>query len=299
MTNWQITSNYHTPVLLKEAIDGLQVKPAEWYVDCTLGGGGHTKEILLRGGKVLGIDQDKSALKAAGENLKNAGEVIFVQTNFSHLEEVVKKHNINPLGVLFDLGVSSHQFSGQGRGFSFQIDEPLDMRMDVENQTVTARNLVNGLYEKELEKLIATYGEDPLAKRIASAIVRARGVKPIETTFELSEVVSEVYRRVYRKPSRINAATRTFQALRIAVNDEINVLKDGLEGASKVLVSGGRCAVITFHGLEDKIVKTSMLRWEKKGLGETITKKPFIPSEEEVSKNPRSRSAKLRIFEKK
>ncbi|MGI5828503.1 MAG: 16S rRNA (cytosine(1402)-N(4))-methyltransferase RsmH [Patescibacteria group bacterium] len=299
MTNSQTQNNFHTPVLLEEAVDALNVQIGQWYVDCTLGGGGHTKEIVRRGGKVLGIDQDKDSLAEARENLKEAGEVRFQKANFSALEAIVREENITPAGVLFDLGVSSHQLSGQGRGFSLQVDEPLDMRMDPETQTVTARNLVNGLYEKELEKLITTYGEDPLAKRIAAAIIRTRSSKPIETTRELADLVAEVYKKTYRKPSRIHPATRTFQALRIAVNDEINVLKEALVASLKVLKPRGRCVVISFHGLEDKVVKTSFRVWETKTLGKTLTPKPIIPNEEEIYKNPRSRSAKLRIFEKK
>jgi len=301
MTNWQSNHNFHTSVLLQEAVDGLKVTKGKWYVDCTLGAGGHTKEIVSRGGNVLAIDQDKEAIVEAKKQLPEDVQenVVFRKANFSKLADIVTEENVKPAGVLFDLGVSSYQLTGNKRGFSFQVEEPLDMRMDPETQTVTVRSLINGLYEKEIEKLISLYGEDPLAKGIARAIVRARSLKPIETTVELAAIVGEVYKRAYRKPSKLNPATKTFQALRIAVNDEINALKDGLNAAVEVLQPGGRCVVISFHGLEDKTVKTTFTNWEQESKGIKITEKPVIPSVEEMEKNPRSRSAKLRIFEKK
>jgi 16S rRNA (cytosine1402-N4)-methyltransferase len=294
-------NHYHTPVLLQSVIDALLIRPGNWYVDCTLGGGGHTQKILEAGGFVLGIDQDLDAINETSQRLKqyiDEKKLIVKKSNFSSLKEIVKENKVEPSGILFDLGVSTHQLTGVSRGFSFQINEELDMRMDPQDQTVTARNLINGLYEKELEKLITTYGEDPLARDIAHAIVIARKFKPIETTGDLTEIVKNVYHRRYRKPSRLNPATRTFQALRIAVNDELNVFKKALSDSLEILNSQGRIVVISFHGLEDKIAKQNFKLWQEEQRGKSLHDKPLVPEDEEVFNNPASRSAKLRVFEK-
>lgn len=292
---------YHTPVLLKQVIEALDIKLNEWYVDCTLGGGGHTQKILESGGLVLGIDQDQDAINFTSAKLKNYitnKKLVIKQANFSNLKNIIENQKIIPSGILFDLGVSSYQLTGNNRGFSFQSNENLDMRMDRTNQTVTARNLINVLYEKELQKLIETYGEDPLAHDIARAIVIARKRKPIETTGELAVIVKKVYDRRYSKKSRLNPATRTFQALRIAVNDELNVLKQTLSDSISLLKPKARLVIISFHGLEDKIIKNQFASWEEGKLGKNLNEDPILPTQTEINSNPKSRSAKLRIFEK-
>lgn len=294
-------NNYHTPVLLEETIRALNIKKNEWYIDCTLGGGGHTQKILEKEGIVLGIDQDQDAINFTSEKLNDflTKKKLFIKkANFNNLKKIITDQNIIPSGILFDLGVSSYQLTGNNRGFSFQSDEKLDMRMDRENQTVTARNLINVLYEKELQKLIETYGEDPLSRDIARAIIIARRVRPIETTGQLAIIIKKVYDRRYSKKSRLNPATRTFQALRIAVNDELNVLKQALADCISFLKPKGRLVIISFHGLEDKIIKNKFENWQEENLGKNLSKEPILPSEAEINKNPKSRSAKLRIFEK-
>jgi 16S rRNA (cytosine1402-N4)-methyltransferase len=296
----QKTRSYHTPVLLKETLKALSVHSNLWYIDCTLGGGGHTKALLKAGAKVLAIDRDQDAIDHTTQNLEKHiknNTLILVKDNFINIDKICQKHEIKPDGILFDLGVSSHQIDGNKRGFSFQVDESLDMRMDRQNQTVTARNLVNGLYVKELEKLISNYGEDNLAKDISREIVRKRKERPIETTGQLQKIIAAVYRRRYtRSSSEKNPATKTFQALRIVVNDEINNLKLGLESAFKILKADGRIVIITFHGLEESVVNNQLLTWEKNQLGKIINNNPIIASDKELGQNPRSRSAKLKVF---
>ncbi len=307
---------YHAPIMLDEVIDGLNLKPNGIYVDCTLGGAGHSREILRQtspGGKLIGIDQDPAALKAAGERLKEFGErVITVHANFSSLSKVLEELNI-PLvdGVLFDLGVSSPQLDNAERGFSYMSDAVLDMRMNPENP-VTAKELVNELSEGELAKIIYRYGEERWAKRIAAFIVRQRRIKPIETTFELVEVIKKAIPAAARR-SGPHPAKRTFQALRIAVNNELDIIADALTQGVHALKEGGRLAVITFHSLEDRIVKETfnylakscicpgglpVCQCDKKQEVKIITRKPITPSKEELEQNPRARSAKLRIVEK-
>lgn len=288
--------NYHTPVMLKEVLDYLEIKPGHWYVDCNLGGGGHTKGILDKGGKVLGIDLDPDAIAEATKNFAQSKNLILVQENFSHLARLAPLAPLAPSGILFDLGVSTHQLETPERGFSFNIDAPLDMRMDPKSTIVTAADLVNGLYEKELAELFWNLGEENFSRPIAKRIVEARQKKKIETTNELAQVILSVRRRT--PADRTHPATRVFQALRIAVNDELNSLKIALPQALEVLAPGGRIAVISFHSLEDRMVKDFFRDEEDKGSIEIITKKPVTPSEEEVEKNPRSRSGKLRVAEK-
>lgn len=281
---------YHIPALLKETIEGLKVKPGGKYIDCTLGGAGHTKKIIELGGIVLGIDADIDAIENAKKlNLSN---LTLNQGNFAHLKEIAQSQNFTQVdGILFDLGVSTHQLETENRGFSFNTNAPLDMRMD-QSLAVSARDLVNGLNEGELADLIYKLGEERFAKRIAREIVSARKEKPIETCDQLAEIILKVRRR---GKDRTHPATRTFQALRIAVNDELNSLKDALPQAIDLLKPGGRLAVLSFHSLEDRIVKNF---FKENGNLKIITDKPITPTKEETLLNPRARSAKLRLAEK-
>ena len=293
-------NNYHTSVLLQESIDLLQVRQGEQYIDATLGGGGHTIEIVKRGGKVLGIDVDKDALEYVEQRIKNTElgikkeNITLAQGNFASIPTIAMEHGFESVsGILFDLGVSSHQFDTPERGFSFQHDAALDMRMD-RNLTVSAKDLVNGLGRSELAELFMKLGEEPFAKKVANQIVKARSFKPIETTAELASIVRSV---IFSKSTATHPATRVFQALRIAVNDELNVLKDALANSLTVLRPGGRLVVITFHSLEDRIVKEDFKQFEKEKKGLIVTDKPMTPTTEEIQQNSRSRSAKLRGFE--
>lgn len=292
-------SNYHIPVMLKETLELLNIKKGHWYVDCNLGGGGHTKGILEKGGKVLGIDLDPDAIAEVNQNLKkfiDGGRLKLAQTNFINIAGAVKENNITLVsGVLFDLGVSTHQLEGAERGFSFNTDAPLDMRMDP-SKGVSAKDLVNGLYEKELAELFLKLGEETWSKPIAKKIVEYREKKLIETTSELANIILSVKRR--SPTDHTHPATKVFQALRIAVNDELNSLKEALPKAFEVLEPGGRIVVISFHSLEDRIVKNYFRELEEKNLGKILTDKPIETSEEEANLNPRSRSAKLRTIEK-
>lgn len=306
----------HTPVLLREIIHYLKPRPGGFYIDCTVGGGGHSREILRLcqpGGFVLGIDQDDAALAAAEKNLRAVGSSFrLVKSNFVHLAEIVAREVGKPAdGILFDLGVSSYQLDAEERGFSYRYDAPLDMRMDPQRET-TAADLVNNLEEKELARIIRQYGEERFAAEIARAIVTARRKEPITTTGQLVEIV----KRAIPAPARRTGphpARRTFQALRIAVNEELTVLEKALEQAVAVLKPGGRVAVISFHSLEDRIVKNffssmaagcicpprlPVCTCGKKPQLKVITKGAVIPGAEEVAANPRARSAKLRVAEK-
>jgi len=292
-------SDYHTSVLLQETIDQLQVKPAAKYIDGTLGGGGHTIEILKIGGKVLGIDVDQEALDEVRNRKLEAGskeDLILIRGNFIDIDTIARENGFDQVaGILLDLGISGHHVDTAERGFSFQKTGPLDMRMDNTLQ-VTAADLVNGLTRQELIDLFTRYGEEPFAKSIANHIVEERRVKRIEMTTELSDIVRK---SVPFSKKGINPATKVFQALRIAVNDELNSLITALPRAVSLLESGGRLAVITFHSLEDRIVKRTFIEFEEKGFGTIVTKKPIVPNEEEIIANSRSRSSKLRVFEKK
>ncbi len=320
--------------MLKETLEYLNIHEGEWFVDCNLGGGGHTEGILKAGGNVLGVDLDPDAIKEVSKNLKeyiDKHRLILKQTNFVNIDSAVaeavltmKQFNNETIaisGVLFDLGVSTHQLEETERGFSFNKDAPLDMRMDP-SKGASAKDLVNGLYEKELAELFLKLGEENWSKPIAKKIVQYRERKQIETTNELASIILSVRRR---SPSdRTHPATRIFQALRIAVNDELNSLKGALPNAFEVLKPGGRIVVISFHSLEDRIVKqyfnslchpelvsesstefknTEAWKMPKqvrhdKPLAKLITDKPFETTEEEANWNPRSRSAKLRVIEK-
>lgn len=306
----------HISVLLDETIDGLDIKPDGIYVDGTLGGGGHSYEILKRlspKGRLIGIDQDGEALKAAGERLKEfENQITLVRSNYCEIDKVLKELNVEKVdGILLDIGVSSYQLDNLERGFSYKSDAPLDMRMDT-RQELTAADVVNTYSENELFKIIKDYGEDKFAKNIAKHIVLARKEKPLETTKELSEVIKRAI------PMKVQAkgghpAKKTFQAIRIEVNQELTVLKESIDKMIDLLKPNGRICIITFHSLEDRIVKTKFRENEnsctcppnfpvcvcgKKSKGKVITRKPIIPSEDEIEENKRAKSSKLRIFER-
>ncbi|MFV9509995.1 16S rRNA (cytosine(1402)-N(4))-methyltransferase RsmH [Tepidibacillus sp. LV47] len=306
----------HTTVLLDEAVAGLNIKGDGVYVDCTLGGGGHSEKIasILRdNGHLFSLDQDEYAIKAAKERLKPyQNKVTLIKTNFKYLKEVLNERGIKKVdGILFDLGVSSPQLDEEERGFSYQYDAPLDMRMD-RSQELTAEIVVNEWAEQELARIISQYGEEKFAKQIAKKIGEYRRKKRIETTGELVDIIKDAIPAPARR-SGPHPARRTFQAIRIAVNDELNVFEKTLHDAIDILNPGGRVSVITFHSLEDRICKQVFAEHARGCIcpsdfpictcGQTptikiITKKPIVPSKEEIEKNKRARSAKLRIAEK-
>jgi 16S rRNA (cytosine1402-N4)-methyltransferase len=287
--------NYHVSVLLHETIELLQVQPGKKYIDGTLGGAGHTRLILENGGIVLGIDQDQDALDYVEKDLGVREKLVLVKGNFRDIDALAKQNGFQKVaGVLLDLGISSHHVDAAERGFSFMKEGPLDMRMD-RDLSVSAADLINGLNKRELHELFIKLGEERFARTISESIVRAREIKRIETTTELSDIIRKV---VPSSKKGINPATKVFQALRIAVNDELHSVADALPKAVDLLESGGRLAVISFHSLEDRIVKHRFIDFEQRGLGKIITKKPVIPSDEEIERNNRSRSSKLRVFEK-
>ncbi|GKH55089.1 16S rRNA (cytosine1402-N4)-methyltransferase [Lachnospiraceae bacterium NLAE-zl-G231] len=305
----------HKSVLLDETIEGLAIKPDGIYLDGTLGGGGHSSEICRRlaGGHLIGIDQDEEALAAASERLKPfQDKITLVRDNYCNAPEVIKNLGITGVdGIVLDLGVSSYQLDNVERGFSYRYDTALDMRMDT-RQSLTAREIINEYPERELYRIIRDYGEDQFAKNIAKHIAAARKEKPIETTGELNELIKAAI------PARMRAngghpSKRTFQAIRIECNHELDVLKNSLDELIAMLNPGGRICIITFHSLEDRIVKSAFRKNEnpctcppdfpvcvcgKKSQGKVITRKPVLPGEEELETNSRSKSAKLRIFEK-
>ena len=305
----------HKSVLLNETIDGLNIKPDGIYVDGTLGGGGHAYEVCRRlgeKGSIVGIDQDAAAIEAASARLKDFGEkVTIVRSNYCDMKSKLHELGIDKVdGIVLDLGVSSYQLDTAERGFSYREDAPLDMRMDT-RQKMTARDIVNDYTEADLYRVIRDYGEDKFAKNIAKHIVQARAVKPVETTAELSEIIRASIPMKFQKKSG-HPAKRTFQAIRIELNRELDVLRDSLDDMIDLLNPGGRLCIITFHSLEDRIVKSAFRKNEnpctcppdfpvcvcgKKSKGSIITKKPILPSEEELEYNSRPKSAKLRIFE--
>lgn len=308
----------HKSVLLKETIENLNIKPDGIYVDGTLGGGGHAYEVCKRlsnRGKFIGIDQDADAIKAATRRLLEfEDKVQIIRSNYCDMREALGEIGISRVdGIVLDLGVSSYQLDDPERGFTYRAeDAPLDMRMD-QRQQFTAKELVNTYSEMELYRIIQDYGEDKFAKNIAKHIVAARAKKPLETTGELTEII----KAAIPAKIRMNAghpAKRTFQAIRIELNKELEVLQNSLEDMIELLNPGGRICIITFHSLEDRIVKSIYRKSEnpctcpsdfpvcvcgKKPLGKVITRKPILPTEEEMEYNPRSKSAKLRVFEKK
>ena len=279
----------HIPVLLKESVDELLLKEGKIFIDGTLGGGGHSGEVLKRFGKgvrVIGLDRNPETLRQVEERLGIETKV----QSFADIDTL----DINPDAILLDLGISSDQLDNSGKGFSFQKNEPLDMRMS--DKGITAADILNSWDDHAIELILRGFGEEKYSRRIASEIVRRREEKPFETTFDLVEAVTAS--RPKNPKEKTNPATKTFQALRIAVNEELTALENGLEKGWKVLNPGGRFAVISFHSLEDRIVKNFFRDRAKGGEGRLITKKPITPTEEEVKANPRSRSAKLRVVEK-
>ena len=307
----------HYSVLLNETIENLNIKPDGIYVDGTLGGGGHAYQVAKRlseGGRLIGIDQDKDAIAAASERLKEFGDKItIIRSNYANMKEELHRIGVEKVdGIVLDLGVSSFQLDTPERGFTYRDENaPLDMRMD-DRQSLTAKDIVNNYSEMELYRIIRDYGEDKFAKNIAKHIVKEREKKPIETTGELTEIIRESI------PMKVQAtgghpAKRTFQAIRIELNKELEVLQNNLDDMIDLLNPGGRICIITFHSLEDRIVKTNFRRNEnpctcpsdfpvcvcgKKSKGTVITRKPILPSEEELEENSRSKSAKLRVFER-
>ena len=306
----------HKSILLNECMEGLFIKEDGIYVDGTLGGGGHSFHILERlgeRGRLIGIDQDEDAIKAATKRLEAfANKVTIVRDNYEHFQTILSTLSIPKVdGILLDLGVSSYQFDEADRGFSYRFDAPLDMRMD-RRQDFTAKDLINNYSEQELYHIIRDYGEDKFARNIAKHIVKEREKKPIETTFELSEIISHAIPMKMRVQGG-HPAKKTFQAVRIALNRELEVLEESIEGMIKALKPEGRLCIISFHSLEDRIVKKAFRTAEdpcicpkdfpictcgRKSLGRVISKKAIIPSDLEMEENPRARSAKLRIFER-
>lgn len=302
----------HIPVLLWETIDGLNIKPDGVYVDGTAGGGGHSSEILkkLSSGKLYSIDQDPDAIKTVTERFKDNPNSHILQGNFSEMKTLLNNAGVYSVdGVMLDIGVSSHQLDTAERGFSFHEDAPLDMRMSQSGET--AADLVNNLTFEELTKILFTYGEEKYAKSIVRNIIKEREIAPITTTLQLAEIIKNSVPQKVRRDG--HPARKSFQALRIAVNHELDVLEKGLDSAFELLNSGGRLAVITFHSLEDRIVKRKMSQWYQgcicpkdfpvcicgqKPKAKAVTRKPITANSQELTKNTRSRSAKLRICEK-
>lgn len=306
----------HYSVMLNETIEQLNIRPDGIYVDGTLGGAGHSLEICKRltTGRLIGIDQDADAIAAASERLKDyKDKVTIVRSNYAQMKEVLHDLGIDKVdGILLDLGVSSFQLDTPERGFTYRSeDAPLDMRMD-DRQTLTAKNIVNEYSEMDLFRIIRDYGEDRFAKNIAKHIVSARAVKPIETTGELNAIIKGAI------PMKVQVtgghpSKRTYQAIRIELNHELDVLRDNLDDMIELLDDGGRICIITFHSLEDRIVKSSFKKNENpctcpsnfpvcvcgnKSKGHVVTRKPILPSEKELEENSRSKSAKLRVFER-
>ncbi len=305
----------HVSVLFKETVDGLSVKPGGIYVDGTLGGAGHAAEVCRRmcgKGRFIGIDQDGDAIAAAGERLQEFSFAKLVRSNYEAMPEVLKSLGIAEVdGILLDLGVSSYQLDTTERGFSYKTDAPLDMRMD-KRMEKTAKDIVNSYSEQELYYMIRNYGEDQFAKNIAKHIVRMREEAPIETTFQLVEAIKAAIPAKVRKNTG-HPAKKTFQAIRIELNRELEVLEHTLDEMISLLAPGGRFCIITFHSLEDRIVKLKFRENEhpcicppefpvcvcgRKSRGAVVTRKPILPGKEELEFNSRSKSAKLRIFEK-
>jgi 16S rRNA (cytosine1402-N4)-methyltransferase len=307
----------HTSVLLEETIDNLHIRPDGIYVDGTLGGGGHSYQIaakLDKGGRLIGIDQDGDAIEAASKRLEPfADRVTLVRNNYCNMGEVLKQLAVEKVdGIVLDLGVSSFQLDNAERGFSYKYDTPLDMRMD-QRQSLSAKDIVNEYSEMELFRIIKDYGEEQFAKNIAKHIVMARKDKPVETTGELNDIIKAAIPAKMRA-SGGHPSKRTFQAIRIECNRELEVLRSSLDDMIELLNPGGRICIITFHSLEDRIVKSAFRKNENPctcppdfpvcvcgqvSKGRVVSRKPILPSEEELTVNKRSKSAKLRVFEKR
>lgn len=306
----------HTSVLLEETVNALAVKPDGTYVDATLGGGGHACEVCSRlgeQGRFIGIDQDAAAIEAASARLNDFGEkVTIIRSNYCEMKSKLHAIGVDKVdGIVLDLGVSSYQLDTAERGFSYRSDAPLDMRMD-QRQTLTARDIVNTYSEADLYRVIRDYGEDKFAKNIAKHIVMERGKAPIETTGQLNEIIRHAIPMKFQKTGG-HPSKRTFQAIRIELNRELDVLRDSLDDMIEMLNPGGRICIITFHSLEDRIVKSAFRKNENPctcpshfpvcvcgsvSKGKVITKKPILPGEGELEHNSRSKSAKLRVFER-
>ena len=307
----------HKPIMLEETIASLDIKPDGIYVDGTLGGAGHSSEIvrrLTRGGRLIGIDQDGDAIEAASRKLEPyKDQVTIVRSNYAQMKQRLEELSIYGVdGILLDLGVSSYQLDNSDRGFTYREDVPLDMRMD-QRQTRTARDIVNQYSEMELYRIIRDYGEEKFAKNIAKHIVKFREDQEIETTGQLTEIIKAAIPKKVRMTGG-HPAKKTFQAIRIELNQELDVLKDSLETMIDLLNDGGRLCVITFHSLEDRIVKNIFRTCQSPCIcppefpvcvcgrvskGQVVTRKPIVPGEEEQLENPRSKSAKLRVFERR
>ncbi|MGI6677576.1 MAG: 16S rRNA (cytosine(1402)-N(4))-methyltransferase RsmH [Dehalobacterium sp.] len=308
---------YHIPVLLEECMEGLKLKSSGIYVDCTMGGAGHSREILERTspeGRLIAVDQDETAVEIGRERLREYGSrVTVVHDNFGNIKNILEKLQVDLVdGFLFDVGVSSYQLDNPERGFSYMEDAPLDMRMDKEHQTVTAADLLNNADVEEISRIIFTYGEERWAKRIAQFIGEFRKANRITSTGELVSIIKKAIPAGARKDGP-HPAKRTFQALRIAINNELEILESVVADATNFLKPGGRICVITFHSLEDRIIKREYQKLAgacscppgipvcvcgHKRLLKIITRKPILPSEKEINENPRARSAKLRVAEK-
>ena len=305
----------HKPVMLTECIEGLDIKPNGIYIDGTLGGAGHSRQIakkLSKNGKLIGIDRDEEALKAAKENLKDCCNVIYVHDNHDNIKKILEELEIQKVdGILLDLGVSSYQLDERNRGFSYLGENTLDMRMD-KTQELTAKIVLNTYTEKDLANIIYEYGEERFSRQIAKNICKERQIKPIETTKQLVEIIEKSIPKSKQKDG--HPAKRTFQAIRIEVNNEIKPLYNTVKDCIECLNNKGRLCIITFHSLEDRAVKKAFIEAKgkctcpsdlpycvcgAKSLGEIITRKPIIASEEEQLENSRSKSAKLRIFERR
>lgn len=318
MENFTKQVNFvHKSVLLDETIEMLNIKPDGIYVDGTLGGGGHSYEICKRlgeSGRLIGIDQDEAAIIAGGKRLEEFGDkVTIVRSNYSNMKEVLQNLGIEKVdGIILDLGVSSHQIDTPERGFSYRENAPLDMRMDTRGN-MTAKDIINGYSEMELYRIIRDYGEDKFAKNIAKHIVKRREIAPLETTDELTEAIKAAIPMKIRMNSG-HPAKKTFQAIRIELNKELEVLTDSLDSMISLLNPSGRLCIITFHSLEDRIVKSIYRKnvnpctcppnfpvciCGNVSQGQAVTRKPIIPSEIEMEENKRAKSSKLRVFEKK
>ncbi len=305
----------HRPVLLRECLEGLAIRPEGTYLDGTLGRAGHAREIAARltTGRLFCIDRDQAALDAAQERLAgHLDKVTLIHGNFGDLAQLLDSRGLTGLdGMLFDLGVSSPQLDDRSRGFSYRLDAPLDMRMD-RSEALTAHTVVNQWPQEELRRILWQYGEERYAPQIAAAIVRSRAVRPIETTLELVEVIKGAMPAQALREKQ-HPAKRSFQAIRIAVNDELGAVDRMLQAAVPRLAPGGRLCVISFHSLEDRLVKNALAEWArgctcppefpvcvcgKKPVVKLVPRKPILPTEEEIAENPRARSAKLRVAEK-
>lgn len=293
----------HIPVLLKEAVEGLKISEGDSVLDATFGGGGHSREIckiISKSGRLISIDTDAKARERVTD-IFNLCSFELAIGNFRDLDKILEERKMsNPKAILFDLGLSSFQLDESGRGFTFQKDEPLRMTFKADNiaSELTAEEIVNSWDENNIADIIYGYGGEQFSRRIAKQIVEERKIAPIKTTFQLVKIIGDAVPDFYRR-RRIHFATKTFQALRITVNDEMTSLKLAIDKAWSALSPGGRLAIISFHELEDRIVKRFFKEKKDGGLAEIITKKPITPTKEEISNNPRSRSAKLRIVEKK